>query len=347
MASLVNKKGTYYAVFSISRKKRWVKIGNIPNKEARQILKKLELEFIKGRLNLLEVTPPLLYEYLQTYLDYAVTNKAFRTIKREHAVIKALKSFFGNTELKKIDSLSIERYKAKRIADGLKASSINREIEVLSYMLSKALEWKYIVDKPKIKKLKIPKSPPKFLTVEEIQRLINYSSNWLKPILVILRNTGMRIGELLSLNFSDIDMANKTITVRSTKTNDYRVIPMNRELYTLLGILHAHYINPRTQVVTPRNSNQMEYVICFPDGGRINSIRTSFNKACKYSGVRATPHTLRHTFASHLVMNGADLVTVKELLGHSQITTTMIYSHVSEEHKSKALEKLVTLGNYE
>lgn len=56
--------------------------------------------------------------------------------------------------------------------------------------------------------------------------------------------------------------------------------------------------------------------------------------------VAASLHTLRHTFASHLVMNGADLVTVKELLGHTQINTTMIYSHVSEEHKSREVEKL-------
>jgi len=340
MASLVNKNGTYYAVFSISRKKRWVKIGNISTKEAKQILKKLELEFIKGRLNLLEVTPPLLYEYLKTYLDYAVTNKASRTMKREQAVIKALKSFFGNTELKKIDSLSIESYKAKRIADGLKASSINREIEVLSYMLSKALEWKYIVDKPKIKKLKVPKLPPKYLTVDEIQWLIQCSSNWLKPIIILLRNTGMRIGELLNLKFSYIDMTNKAITVRSTKTNNYRLIPMNKELYKLLGLLHAHYINPRTQEVTPRTSSQMVYLICYPDGRRINSIRTSFNKACKKAGVRATPHTLRHSFASHLIMNGADLVSLKELMGHSQISTTIIYSHVSEDHLARGVEKL-------
>ncbi len=340
MASLVKKQSTYYAVFSIKRKKRWIKLGNIPSKEARQILKKLEIEFSKDRLNLLEKTPPLFYDFLQTYLDYAVTNKAHTTIKREHAVIKVLKSFLGNIELNKIDSLRIEQFKSRRKQDKLKPASINKELMVLSAILNKALEWHYINSKPNIRVLKIPKNPPKYLTVEEIQRLINYSSNWLKPILVILRNTGMRIGELLNLKFCDIDMTNKAITVRSTKTNDYRVIPMNRELYTLLGILHAHYINPRTQGVTPRTSNQMDYLICFSDGGRVKSIRTSFNKACKYAGVRATPHTLRHTFASHLVMNGADLVTVKELLGHTQISTTMIYSHVSDIHKCREVEKL-------
>ena len=336
MASLVNKKGTYYAVFSIRRQKRWVKIGNIPERNAKQLLKKLELDFIKERLNLLEVTPPLFYEFLDTYLDYAFTNKASLTMKREQAVIKVLKSFYGNTELKRIDSLSIEQYKSKRKADGLKVRSINREIEVLGAMLSKALEWKYIVDKPKIKKLKIPKSPPKFLTVEEIQRLINYSSNWLKPILVILRNTGMRIGELLSLNFSDLDMANKTITVRSTKTNDYRIIPMNRELYTLLGLLHAHYINPRTQEVTPRNNKQKVYLICYTDGRKINSIRTSFNKACKKAGVIATPHTLRHTFATNLLRKTNNLKIVGDLLGHVNVNTTSRYVHLTNNDLKQA-----------
>ena len=108
MASLVNRKGIYYAVFSFRSKKRWIKIGDVSNKEATKIIKKLELELIKDRLNILEINPPLFYEFLDNYLDYALTNKADRTVKREHSVIKNLKSFFGNIELKRIDSYRID-----------------------------------------------------------------------------------------------------------------------------------------------------------------------------------------------------------------------------------------------
>lgn len=340
MASLAFRGGSYYGIFSKGGKKKWLKIGRVDKKDAKKILRQLELEYSKDRLNLSLPVDLTLNQYLEKYFDYTKTNKANSTYTIELEITKAIKNYFGDIDLFKIDSLAVENYKSYRKSLGRKAATINKELSVLRFMLNKALEWGYIDKTPKFKLLKVPKSPPKFLTIEEIQRLIDCSSNWLKPILVILRNTGMRIGELLNLNFSDLDMANKTITVRSTKTNDYRVIPMNRELYTLLGILHAHYINPRTQVVTPRNSRQMEYLICYPDGRRIKSIRTSFNKACQKAGVSATPHTLRHSFASHLVMNGVDLVTVKELLGHSSISTTMIYSHLSEEHKARSIERL-------
>ena len=153
-------------------------------------------------------------------------------------------------------------------------------------------------------------------------------------------NTGMRRGELLNLRFDDIDYDRKTITVISLKTNNYRIIPMNIELYNIVKWLKLNYVNPKNQKIILRQPQQRNYLFCKPDGTKLKGIRTSFNKACKKAGVSATPHTLRHTFASHLIMNGADLVTIKELLGHSSISTTMIYSHLSEEHKARSIEKL-------
>jgi len=340
MGSLAFKGGSYYGIFSKGGKKKWLKIGRVDKKQAKKILRQLELEYSRDRLNLSLPVDLTLNQYLEKYFNYTKTNKANSTYTIELEITKAIKNYFGDIDLFKIDSLAVESYKSYRKSLGRKSATINKGLSVLRFMLNKALEWGYIDKTPKFKLLKVPKSPPKYLTVEEIQRLIDYSSNWLKPILVILRNTGMRIGELLNIKFTDIDMANRTVTVSSSKTNDYRIIPMNKELCTLLRLLHAHYIDPRTQTVIPRSSKQMVYLICYPDGKRIKSIRTSFNKACKYAGIKATPHTLRHTFASHLIMNGADLVTVKELLGHTQISTTIIYSHVSEDHLARGVEKL-------
>jgi len=155
-----------------------------------------------------------------------------------------------------------------------------------------------------------------------------------------MRNAGMRMGETLNLKFNDIDYDRKRITVVSSKTNNYRFIPMNLELYNMVKWLKLNYINPKNQRVILRQPQQRNYLFCNPDGSKLKSIRTSFSKASGKAGVKATPHSLRHTFASHLVMNGVDLVTVKELLGHNSISTKMIYSHLSEEHKAKSLEKL-------
>jgi site-specific recombinase XerD len=92
--------------------------------------------------------------------------------------------------------------------------------------------------------------------------------------------------------------------------------------------------------VLPRADHQKHYVFCIPDGSRTSSITTSSRNACRKAGIKANLHMLRHSFASHLVMNGVDLVSVKELLGHTQISTTMIYSPLSPEYKANTVEKL-------
>ena len=93
MASLVKKKGTYYAVFSFNIKKKWLKIGNVNYKDARQILKKLELELelVKDRFRLQEIKAPTFYKFIEAYIDYTTSNKAPRTVRRELSTIKVVK----------------------------------------------------------------------------------------------------------------------------------------------------------------------------------------------------------------------------------------------------------------
>lgn len=340
MASLVYKHNSYYAVFSIHSKKKWIKIGRVDKKDARKILKHLEIEHLKGRLELKELKNILLNDFLDEYIEYSKTNKAPNTHRIEKGVAYVLRSYFGNVLLTSLDNKAIEGYKSDRVSKGLKPTSTNRDLATISFMLKKALEWSYINKIPSIKLLKIPKNPPKFLSVEEVNRLLECSSIWLRPILIVLRNTGMRIGETLRLKFNDIDLENNVILVRSQKTKNFRIIPINGELAETLVWLMRYYVNPSSMQVSIRHANQKEYLFCHPDGSRIESIKKSFNNACTKAGIKATPHTIRHTFASHLVMNQVDLVSIKELLGHSSISTTMIYSHVSREYKSQTVARL-------
>jgi len=150
----------------------------------------------------------------------------------------------------------------------------------------------------------------------------------------------MRTNELLNLRWSDIDFDKNTLLIRSSKTKDYRVLPMNKELCKTLLWLKDYYPLPHMDKIVTRQDCQREYIFCMPDGRKLESVKKSFNKACKKAGIKATPHVLRHSFASHLVMNGVDLVSVKELLGHSQISTTMIYAHLSASYKASTVEKL-------
>ncbi|MFC1771721.1 tyrosine-type recombinase/integrase, partial [Candidatus Margulisiibacteriota bacterium] len=99
---------------------------------------------------------------------------------------------------------------------------------------------------------------------------------------------------------------------------------------------------PNTDMVTPRTDFQGEYVICNRFGGRISCVRKAYKRLLDRLNIRkASLHTLRHTFASMCIMNNVDLYTIKEILGHSRVTTTEIYTHISQEFKLNSIEKIV------
>jgi site-specific recombinase XerD len=242
--------------------------------------------------------------------------------------------------LEAINNENTEFYKAKRQSDGVTARTINIELQCLSNMLKKAVEWDYLKTIPIIKKLKEEKRPPRFLSLDEMERLIDSASSWLRPMIIVLRNTGLRSKEFFSLKWEDIDLYENLVLVRNSKGNSYHSISMNEELRAALLFLRDNYITHDGQIVQ-REEHQRVYVFCNLDGTQLTKIRTSFDKAVRKAGLKnVSPHVLRHSFASHLIMNGVDLPTVQDFLGHKSISTTMIYAHLSSEHKAKAVEKL-------
>ena len=148
----------------------------------------------------------------------------------------------------------------------------------------------------------------------------------LKGIVIVALNTGMRKAEILGLKWRDVDIKRNILYLRETKNGEKREVPINEQVKTVL-------------INTLRNSKS-EYVFNY-NGKRIIDIKRSYSTAVKNSGIKDfTFHDLRHTFASHLVMNGVDLNTVRELLGHKTLQMTLRYSHLSASHKHKAVEGL-------
>ena len=122
-------------------------------------------------------------------------------------------------------------------------------------------------------------------------------------------------------------MRNRTITLRKTKNNELRITPINDTLYETIKGLPRYF--------------KSDYLFFNKDGDRLKTIRTGFEKAVKRAGIEDfTFHDLRHTFASHLVMNGVDIRTVQQLLGHKDIKMTMRYSHLSDSHLMDAVQKV-------
>lgn len=192
-----------------------------------------------------------------------------------------------------------------------------------------------------IKMPKLEKKLPDFLTIEEVERLLDIKTNTSyekrnKAMLEMLYGTGMRISELTDLTMSNLYLEDDMVKVFG-KGSKERIIPINDYAKEYL-IDYLQY--GRGELLGTKNS---EYV--FISSRHTKITRQAFfkilKKLCEEAGIKKniSPHILRHSFATHLLHNGADLRIVQELLGHSDISTTQIYTHLSNEKLESEYEK--------
>lgn len=195
-------------------------------------------------------------------------------------------------------------------------------------MFNKGKEWGKASDNPvtKVKLFKENNKRIRYLELKEIKSLLDVCSEHLKLIVITALNTGMRKGEILGLKWKDLDFKQDFIYLEHTKNNELREIPMNKVL--------------KDALLSIKRNPLSEYVFCDKDGSSFKEVKRSFGTAMKRAGIENFRfHDIKHTFASHLVMNGIDLLTVKEI-GHKSIEMTLRYSHLSPNHKQRAVELL-------
>jgi len=147
----------------------------------------------------------------------------------------------------------------------------------------------------------------------------------------------------IDLKFSELDNLIRISNTQSfqTKTRRDRILPMNSYLKKYLMEMESNFVDPNTDFVSPRAPFQSDYVICGKYGEKIGCVRKAYKRLLDRLEINnASLHTLRHTFASMCIMNNVDLYTIKEFLGHSRVTTTEIYTHISQKFKLKSIEKL-------
>ena len=306
-----------------------------PNKRvAEDALKSVTGDIAKDKYRLRRDTKsPKFEDYAEVYLEYSKANK--RSYEADITMFKALSAFFKGYKLSKMTPFLIEKYKierGKKVARMSKKpiakATINRELAILKAMFSMAIRDGESDTNPvkAVKFFKEDNQKERILTSEEIQRLLAECNGHIKPIVILALNTGMRLREVLYLKWSRIDFNRNIIIVTQTKSNKNRNIPMN-------GFVIKTIENIK------RNS---EYLFCDTKTGEpFDSIKTSFGKALIRAGlVDVRFHDLRHTAATMMVMSGVDLVTVKEILGHSSIEMTMRYAHPTSEGKMNAVKAL-------
>ena len=264
-------------------------------------------------------------EYLR--LHSMVNNKSWR--KSDLCNVNVLKRSFAGRFLKDITPRLIEEFKANK-AQEVSPARVNRLLSCLRAMFNRAKAWKRFTGENPVQSVKLFKENnerTRFLEQEEIIRLLANCSQGIRPIVEVALNTGMRLGEILGLKWRDIDFQRGIIYLYKTKNGEKRELPMNEVVKKALAGL------PRYEM--------SEFVFCYKDGTPRRDIRGSFLTALTKSGIKDFHfHDLRHTFASHLVMGGVDLNTLRELLGHKDLKMTLRYSHLSANHKRLAVEVL-------
>lgn len=315
-------------------------------KQAEAVQRKLEAEIVEGKWGVRETEDILFSALLDEYLEYAKINKAASTFSINQYRFEAhLLPYFGDTPLSLITQRMVDSYKQSRVWAGVSPNTVNRELANLSHMLKMAVRWGY-VDRnvvSAVDRMKVPKRAPRFLSQDEIGRLIEASKeSHIYPIIVTALHTGMRKSELFQLRWTDINFDQRIIIVQPrgdwhTKNYKPRALRITPVLY---DVLTEH------KKLMAELGFGSEFVFTYL-GERIKrGIRDSLRTAVTKAGMqikgpdKVTLHILRHTFASQLVMGGAQLRAVQELMGHQSFETTLKYAHIAQDHASQQIMKL-------
>lgn len=306
-----------------------------PNKALAEIaLKKKLVMIVENKyLDVKRIPKTRFKELVEKYIELYLKPNRPTWWKSEKHNLRHLVNYFGNRYLHEINPINIEEFRLERLTQ-VSQNSVNKNVACLRAMFNKAIEWNLFPGRNPasgIKFYKLENKRLRFLEKEEITRLLSVCQGHLKDIIEFAINTGMRKGEIFNLKWHDIDMTNGIIHVLKTKSGQKREVPMNETIKNI-------FFRVRKDPGSP-------YVFASHTGKAFVEVKHSFYTALKEANIENFRfHDLRHTFASHLVMRGVDLLTVKELLGHKKIEMTLRYSHLSCAHKKRAVMALDQLS---
>ena len=300
-----------------------------PSKDlAKKALKKREVEVAEERF--LDVRKIKRVRFNELSADYLRLHAQGKKSLHSHyeVCIKHLGNYFAHSYLHEITPKRIEDYKAEALKSGASFASVNRRLACLKSMFNRAIDWHMAEENPvrKVKLFKENNQRVRYLEQGELAKLLEHSSLRLRAVILFAVNTGMRKGEIQRLRWSEINFNQGYLTAIETKNGETRYVPINDTVKEVL--------------LSIRKNPDSPYVFCAKDGESYD-FRKSFETALGKSGIIDFRfHDLRHTFASHLAMKGVDLNTIRELLGHKSLDMTLRYSHLSKDHKMRAVSIL-------
>ncbi len=281
-----------------------------------------------------------LSEFEREYISLVSSIRTFSYNKLIVVTFRRLQKETGDILLNELDQFKAEKFISNVYKDSKFAAACY--YRTLKAAFEKAREWNYISENPfkKFKTPKVPQTLPAYFGFKELQLIIKATErDILKDLFLAAYYTGMRAGELLNLRWNAVDFKNLLITVENTdtfttKSKRERIIPINKPLLTILKKRFPKIID----------INKIDYVFSKSRGIPFETeyVSKKFKKAVRKVKLSESfhLHSLRHSFASNLVQSGVSLYVVKELLGHRDISTTQIYSHIRTENLTEAVKFL-------
>ena len=276
---------------------------------------------------------------INEFIDYLRFEKKYseNTIVSYQNDLKKALIFFKN-DFNNLTKKDIQNY-IMQLSKEENSASVSRSISTLKSFY-KFLELnKYAKNNPltTITNPKTPKKLPKVLSEEEVDKLldINLKTDFdyrNKAMLELMYSSGLRVSELINLTVNDIDLINSSVRIFG-KGSKERIVPLNDYAIEALN----NYISNHRRSLFKHGENN--YLFLNNHGNKMTrqGFFKTLQKIAKEKGIKSelSPHTLRHSFATHLLKHGADLRSIQELLGHSDISTTQIYTHITSEKLQK------------
>lgn len=272
---------------------------------------------------------------LSEYLEFLDVEKGL-SINTIEAYRRDLSEFINYCEISGIEDMNsvrrtdINTFILKLHDDKLTTTTVVRKIASLRGFFKWLCANEICTSDPTLtlEQPKLPKRLPKVMTIHEIEEILNQNLDELHKVIVeLLYGCGLRVSELAEINLSDIDIKAKYLQCLG-KGSKERIVPLGKQAVAAL----KKYIPIREYNIQKNNISSKKLLV--DENGRVltrqdiyNFIHAQGEKIHKH----ISPHTLRHSFATHLLENGADLRIVQELLGHSDVSTTQLYTHVSKK----------------
>jgi integrase len=262
------------------------------------------------------------------YLQHQKARLTRAAYERTRGVVEGnLEKFFGVTKVSDIRRGDIQKFITLRSGE-VAPGTVSREMNILKRFFSLCVEWELLAFNPAsgIKSPRVPAGRVRYLQAGEFRALLAKCPEWLRPVVGLAVATGMRRGEILGLRWLDVDRHGERILLPQTKNGEGRIVYLNKLASQVLD----------AQIMGEASSN--ERVFSTTSGEQVSMAFKRAAKAAKIEDFRF--HDLRHTAASWLRMQGADIHTVAQLLGHKDLRMAARYQHLSPTFLSVAVKRL-------